>query len=96
MKEEKMKFKLTRLIAVALATAILVFCLSACGNKNIASENADKVTFSISCANLLNDQCKNQLPKEYEWLAAYGLAFSIVWLFLKVFQLIVSAKNASR
>ena len=63
-----MKFKFTRLIAVALATAILVFCLSACSNKNVTSENSDKVTFSISCANLLNDQCKNQLPKEKQSL----------------------------
>ncbi len=44
----------------------------------------------------INMMVEEGAPKKYEWLAAYGLAFSIVWLFLKVFQLIVSVKNAER
>lgn len=31
---------------------------------------------------------EKQLPAKYEWIAAFGLAFSVVWLFLKVFKLL--------
>lgn len=31
---------------------------------------------------------ENRLPRKYEWIAAFGLAFSVIWLFLKVLDLI--------
>ena len=31
----------------------------------------------------------NRLPKQYEWQAAFGLAFTIIWIYLKVLELIV-------
>lgn len=36
---------------------------------------------------------KRQLPKKYEWIAAFGLSYTIFYLFLKVFHLLVSVKN---
>ena len=30
-----------------------------------------------------------RLPRKYEWIAAFGLAFSVIWLFLKVLDLIM-------
>ena len=32
---------------------------------------------------------EKQLPRKYEWIAAFGLAFSVIWLFLKVLDLIL-------
>ena len=32
---------------------------------------------------------EGQLPRKYEWIAAFGLAFSVIWLFLKVLDLIL-------
>ncbi|MBR5091226.1 MAG: Bax inhibitor-1/YccA family protein [Ruminiclostridium sp.] len=29
------------------------------------------------------------LPKKYEWYAAYALAFSVIWLYFKVLQLVI-------
>ena len=48
----------------------------------------------IACAFLLVDfdtiqRCVEQkLPKKYEWTAAFGLAYTIIYLFLKIFNLI--------
>ena len=33
---------------------------------------------------------KDQLPKKYEWMAAFGLSFTVLWLYLKVLQLILT------
>ena len=32
----------------------------------------------------------NKLPKKYEWQAAFGLAFTVIWLYLKVLDLIIT------
>lgn len=33
------------------------------------------------------------LPKKYEWSAAFGLAFGVIWLFFKILELIGKAKG---
>ena len=33
---------------------------------------------------------KDKLPKKYEWSAAFGLAFTVVWLYLKVLDLLLT------
>ena len=40
---------------------------------------------------------ENKLPRKYEWIAAFGLAVSVIWLFLKVLDLILklTGKNSS-
>ncbi|MBQ2527994.1 MAG: Bax inhibitor-1/YccA family protein [Spirochaetales bacterium] len=35
----------------------------------------------------------DELPKKYEWYAAFGLAFSVIWLFFKILELIAKAKG---
>lgn len=32
----------------------------------------------------------NKMPKKYEWSAAFGLAFTVIWLYLKVLDLIIT------
>lgn len=36
---------------------------------------------------------ENGLPKKYEWYASFGLAFSVIWLYLKVLDLILKVMN---
>lgn len=50
--------------------------------------------FLLSDFDTIHNAVGNQLPKEYEWLCAYSLAFSILWVFLKVFQLIARIKGS--
>lgn len=37
-----------------------------------------------------------QLPKKYEWSAAFGLAFSVIWLYFKILELILRFSNRGR
>lgn len=39
---------------------------------------------------------KDQLPKKYEWQAAFGLAFTVVWLYLKVLDLLLTILGGSK
>ena len=32
----------------------------------------------------------DKLPKKYEWQAAFGLSFTVLWLYLKVLDLIIT------
>ena len=32
----------------------------------------------------------DKLPKKYEWQAAFGLSFTILWLYLKVLDLLIT------
>ena len=36
-----------------------------------------------------------ELPKKYEWLAAYSLAFSVIWLYFKILDLLLKLKGSS-
>ena len=38
---------------------------------------------------------EGRLPRKYEWIAAFGLAFSVIWLFLKVLDLILKLTGKS-
>ncbi len=35
----------------------------------------------------------DELPKKYEWWAAFGLAFSVIWLFFKILELLSKIKG---
>lgn len=43
--------------------------------------------------NTIENTVERQLPKKYEWIAAFGLAYTIFYLFLKVFHLLLAAKG---
>lgn len=38
---------------------------------------------------------EKKLPVKYEWVGAFGLAFSVIWLFMKVFSLISKLKDSN-
>lgn len=52
--------------------------------------------FLICDFNTIDYVVSNKLPKQYEWQAAFGLAFTIVWLYIKVLDLILSIVGNSR
>ena len=35
----------------------------------------------------------NSLPQKYEWVAAFGLAFTVIWIYLKVLDLLMTVNN---
>ena len=37
-----------------------------------------------------------ELPKKYEWSAAFGLAFGVIWLFFKILELIGKVKSSKK
>ena len=45
--------------------------------------------FLICDFDTIDHVVKDQLPKKYEWGAAFGLAFTVLWLYLKVLDLIM-------
>ena len=38
----------------------------------------------------------DELPKKYEWYAAFGLAFSVIWLFFKILELLAKLKGIKK
>ena len=37
-----------------------------------------------------------ELPKKYEWSAAFGLAFGVIWLFFKILELLGKVKGSKK
>lgn len=46
--------------------------------------------FLISDFAVIQDAVDNHRPKKYEWQAAFGLAFTVIWIYLKVLQLLIT------
>lgn len=49
--------------------------------------------FLLSDFNMVQTTVEEGLPKEYEWTAAYGLAYSLIWLYLKVLDLLLRVNS---
>ena len=46
--------------------------------------------FLICDFNTIDHAVNDHLPKKYEWQAAFGLAFTVLWLYLKVLDIIMT------
>ena len=46
--------------------------------------------FLICDFDTIDSVVRNKLPKKYEWAAAFGLSFTVLWLYLKVLDLIIT------
>lgn len=46
--------------------------------------------FLISDFATIDHVVNDRLPKKYEWQAAFGLSFTVIWLYLKVLDLIIT------
>ncbi len=51
--------------------------------------------FLLSDFDAIERTVNNALPKKYEWLAAFALAFTVIWIYLKVLDLLVQVTDRS-
>lgn len=102
----------TTLFLSALFSGLIVFVLSLIPSFKPMVDFLEKnaavgIVFSviyivIACLFLLVDfqtiqkTAENGLPKKYEWVAAFGLAYTIFYLFLQVFNLLSKIQNSGK
>lgn len=107
----KFRTVVTTLFLVSIILGLLLtVCMFIPGLKEIVAFIFANKIFCIICAlagvviatlflivdfDAVHKAVENKLPKEYEWMGAFALMFSVIWLFLKVFQLIaiINGKN---
>ena len=51
--------------------------------------------FLISDFSLIQNCVEQSYPKEYEWAAAFGLVFTVTWVYLKILDLLMRMANRS-
>lgn len=52
--------------------------------------------FLICDFDTIDHVVNDHLPKKYEWMAAFGLAFTVVWLYLKVLDLLLTIVGSKK
>lgn len=52
--------------------------------------------FLICDFDTIDRAVSNQLPKKYEWMAAFGLAFTVLWIYLKVLDLLLTIVGSKK
>jgi uncharacterized YccA/Bax inhibitor family protein len=52
--------------------------------------------FLLSDFSVIDTCVKEGYPKEYEWSAAFGLVFTVLWLYLRILELIIRLTGNSK
>ena len=52
--------------------------------------------FLISDFAMVDHVVANRMPAKYEWMASFGLAFAILWLYVKILDLIIQIAGNSK
>lgn len=52
--------------------------------------------FLISDFAMVDHVVENKLPQKYEWMAAFGLAFTILWIYVKILDLLIQIVGNSK
>ncbi len=52
--------------------------------------------FLISDFSVIDACVREGCPKEYEWGAAFGLVFTVIWLYLRILELVIRLSGKSR
>ena len=52
--------------------------------------------FLICDFDTIDNVVKNKHPKKYEWQAAFGLSFTVLWLYLKVLDIILTIAGSKK
>ncbi len=52
--------------------------------------------FLISDFSMIDTCVKEGYPKEYEWSAAFGLVFTVIWLYLRILELVIRIAGNSK
>ena len=50
----------------------------------------------ISDFSLIQTCVEEGYPKEYEWSAAFGLVFTVIWVYMKILDLLMQLNNKSK
>ena len=103
---KKFKMVITTLFVTMIATSLFTFIgsfipafqpLVKAIQNNFALSIAASIGFIIIAAlflicdfDTIDHVVNDKLPKKYEWQAAFGLSFTILWLYLKVLDLIIT------
>lgn len=103
---KKFKMVITTLFVTMIATSLFTFIgsfipavqpLVKTIQNNFALSIAASIGFIIIAAlflicdfDTIDHVVNDKLPKKYEWQAAFGLSFTILWLYLKVLDLIMT------
>lgn len=109
---KKFKMVMLTLFATTIASSILVFIgsfipatrgLVASITGNLGFSIGVSVVFIIIAAlflicdfDTIDHVVSDKLPKKYEWAAAFGLAFTVLWLYLKVLDLILTIAGSKK
>lgn len=109
---KKFKMVLITLLVTSIGASLLIFIgsfipftrdLVAQLRNNFALSVGTSIIFIIIAAlflicdfDTIDKVVKNQMPKKYEWSAAFGLAFTVIWLYLKVLDLILTIAGNSK
>lgn len=109
---QKMKTVIMTLGIVVLGASLLLFIGSLIpGTREIVASLAENPVLSIGGSVILviigtlfllvdfdtiRECVEENLPKKYEWYASFGLAFSVIWLYFKVLDLILKIMGKQR
>ena len=103
---KKFKMVMITLFATAIGSSLLLLIGSFIPfTRNIVAAISGNYTFSIIFSvifiiiaalflicdfDTIEKTVKNELPKKYEWWAAFGLSFTVLWIYLKVLDLLIT------
>lgn len=52
--------------------------------------------FLISDFAMIENVVENKMPAKYEWMASFGLAFTVLWIYVKVLEILIRVLGNSR
>jgi len=52
--------------------------------------------FLISDFSMIDECVRSGYPKKYEWSAAFGLVFTVIWIYLKILDLLIQITGKNR
>lgn len=65
-------------------------------NINLNSQTINAALFLISDFEMIDTVVNENYPKKYEWRASFGLTFTVIWLYVKILDLIIQIFVNSR
>ena len=109
---QKMKtFIMTAMITVCLGSLIMFILSLIPFTRGLVAQLAANPVLSIGVSAIMvvigtlfllvdfdtiRECVENGLPKKYEWYASFGLAFSVIWLYLKVLDLVLKIMSRDK